>query len=52
MPRADGYTHNRKVRELRMRMGIPQPMYTRITPFVKPNSDRTGGGVAGLTFRF
>jgi MFS family permease len=42
--------HNRKLRELRMRMGMPQPMYTKITPYV--NKSRDGGGVAGLSFRF
>jgi hypothetical protein len=44
--------HNRKVRELRMRMGIPQPLYGRVMPYIKPSHDRNGGGTAGLTFRF
>ena len=41
--------HNRRVRDLRMRMG--QPMYSgRIEPFI--HKARDGGGVAGLTLRF
>jgi hypothetical protein len=43
--------HNRKVRELRMRMGMPMPLYGRLAPFVAPTRD-SGGGVAGLTLRF
>lgn len=43
--------HNARVRELRMRLGIPQPMYTKITPYVVPSRDG-GGGTAGLSFRF
>jgi len=42
--------HNRKVRELRMRLGIPQPMYTRVTPYLSKSRD--GGGTAGVSFRF
>lgn len=42
--------HNAKVRELRMRLGMPMPMYTRLAPYV--NTTRDGGGVAGVTFRF
>jgi hypothetical protein len=43
--------HNRKVRQLRARLGMPVPMYSGLTPFVAPvrNGD---GGTAGLTFRF
>lgn len=42
--------HNRRVRELRMRLGMPLPMYTKVTPYVAPTTN--GGGVAGLTLRF
>ncbi|MBS1118261.1 MAG: hypothetical protein H6Q90_489 [Deltaproteobacteria bacterium] len=43
--------HNQRVRELRMRLGMPQPQYgTRLTPYV--NKTRDGGGTAGLSFRF
>lgn len=43
-------SHNRRVRELHMRLGYPQPSYYSVAPFVAPT--RNGGGVAGLTFRF
>ncbi|HEU0033113.1 MAG TPA: hypothetical protein VFQ53_20915 [Kofleriaceae bacterium] len=42
--------HNRRVRELRMRLGMPQPLYTRMLPYV--NKTRDGGGVAGLSLSF
>jgi hypothetical protein len=43
--------HNRKVRELRMRLGMPMPMYTqRVVPYVNRTND--GGGTAGVVFRF
>ena len=43
--------HNRKVRELKMRLGIPQPMYTKhVVPYV--NKTRDGGGTAGIAFHF
>ncbi len=43
--------HNRRVRDLRMRLGGPQPMYTRqLTPYL--NKTRDGGGTAGVSFRF
>ncbi len=43
--------HNQKLRELRMRLGIPQPMYThRIVPYV--NRTRDSGATAGVVFRF
>lgn len=42
--------HNRRVRELRMRLGMPQPMYTRIVPYVSKSRD--GGGHAGVSIRF
>jgi hypothetical protein len=43
--------HNARVRDLRMRLGIPQPMYgKRITPYM--NKSRDGGGVAGLQISF
>lgn len=41
--------HNRKVRELRMRLGMP-PMAQRLMPYV--NKTRDGGGVAGISLRF
>lgn len=43
--------HNRRVRELRMRLGIPQPMFTKkVMPYV--NTNREGGGSAGFVIRF
>jgi hypothetical protein len=44
--------HNRKVRELRMRLGMPGPYYVqqRVLPYVQKTRD--GGGTAGLVFRF
>ena len=43
--------HNRKVRQLRARLGMPVPMYSGLTPFVAPV--RSGdGGTAGFTLRF
>jgi hypothetical protein len=33
-----------------MRLGMPMPMYTRITPYVSPTRD--GGTVAGFSLRF
>ncbi len=43
--------HNRKVRELRMRLGMPMPMYTqRVVPYV--NRTRDSGATAGLVFHF
>lgn len=42
--------HNQKVRELRMRLGMPMPMYTRVVPYVNRSGD--GGGTAGVVFRF
>lgn len=41
-------SHNARVRELRMRVGAPQPYYG---PYFAPPKDGTGG-VAGLTIRF
>ncbi len=44
-------SHNRRVRQLRARLGLPVPMYSSLTPFVAPV--RGGdGGTAGLTLRF
>jgi hypothetical protein len=43
-------SHNRKLREIHMRLGYPQPGYYSVAPFVAPTHG--GGGVAGLTFRF
>lgn len=43
--------HNRKVRDLKMRLGIPVPMYTQhVVPYV--NKTRDGGGTAGIAFHF
>lgn len=42
-------SHNARVREVRMKAGMPMPMYS-IAPFVAPARD--GGGVAGMTLRF
>jgi hypothetical protein len=44
--------HNARVRELRMRLGLPLPMASRVQPYVAPTMSRDGGGTAGLTFRF
>ena len=44
-------SHNRKVRMLRARLGMPVPMYT-MTPYVAPARGNDGGGTAGVTFRF
>lgn len=44
--------HNARVRELRMRLGLPPPMYTRVQPHVAPSMSRDGGAAAGLTLRF
>jgi hypothetical protein len=43
-------THNRKLRALHMRLGMQQPMYTRLSPYLGPTRD--GGGVAGVSLRF
>jgi TM2 domain-containing membrane protein YozV len=43
--------HNRRVRELRMRVGYGgYPGYYGMTPYVTPTAD--GGGTAGLSLRF
>jgi hypothetical protein len=44
-------SHNRKVRMLRARLGMPVPMYTMM-PYVAPARGSDGGGTAGVTFRF
>lgn len=45
--------HNARVRELRLRLGMPPPMYSRrLAPYVAPTMSRDGGGTAGLTLRF
>lgn len=43
-------SHNRKVRDLHMRLGYPPSGYYSVAPFVAPTRD--GGGVAGFTLRF
>jgi hypothetical protein len=42
--------HNRKLRNLHMRMGYPVPMYSKVTPYL--GRPRDGGTVAGFTVRF
>ena len=43
--------HNRKVTQLRYRLGMPVPRYTQLTPYVVPS--RAGdGAVAGFSLRF
>jgi hypothetical protein len=43
--------HNARVRNIKMRLGMPVPMYVeKVVPYV--NKARDGGGTAGLTFRF
>ena len=44
--------HNAQLFELRTRLGMPTPMYARITPYVAPNAAGEGGGTAGLSLRF
>jgi hypothetical protein len=44
--------HNRKLRALRMRLGMPVPMYSRVTPYVTRPKGDGGGAVGGLAFRF
>jgi len=44
--------HNARLTQLRVRLGLPQPLYTRITPYIAPSRDRDGGGVAGISLRF
>lgn len=44
--------HNRKLRALRMRLGLPVPMYSRVMPYVTSPKGDGGGAVAGLTLRF
>jgi hypothetical protein len=43
--------HNRQLRDLQMRLGMPVPMYARLRPFVAPTPDG-GGGMAGVALRF
>jgi hypothetical protein len=45
-------SHNRRVKELRMRLGMPVPMYSRVMPYVTSPKGDTGGAVAGLSLRF
>jgi hypothetical protein len=49
--------HNRKVRDIRRRVGIPVMEARRVVPYMAPvmapaHGGGGGGGVAGLTFRF
>jgi hypothetical protein len=43
--------HNRKLRALHMRLGMPVPMYTRMSPYLAPARDGDGA-VGGLSLRF
>ena len=43
--------HNRRLRDLHMRLGMPVPMYTRLSPYVAPPRDGDGA-VAGLSLTF
>lgn len=43
--------HNARVRNIKMRLGMPVPMYVeKVTPYV--NKTRDNGGTVGLRFRF
>ncbi len=44
--------HNRKVRALKQRVGLPMHASQRVLPYVAPARDGGGGGTAGLTLRF
>ena len=43
--------HNRRVDEVRMKVGLPL-RYGSLSPYIAPNRDRDGGGIAGVSFRF
>jgi len=43
--------HNRELLELRTRLGMPTPMYTRARPYLGPTPDGAGG-MAGVSLRF
>lgn len=43
-------THNRKLRDLEIRLGRRAPLYTRMTPYLAPAHD--SGAVAGVSLRF
>jgi hypothetical protein len=43
--------HNRRVRELRMRLGYPPPAYGGLQPYVVPSAGGDGA-VGGVTLRF
>ena len=45
--------HNARLRELRMRLGMPPASFAhRLRPYVAPSLSRDGGATAGLTLRF
>ncbi|HSR97298.1 MAG TPA: hypothetical protein VLM79_09625 [Kofleriaceae bacterium] len=45
--------HNARVRQLRMRLGMPPTSFARrLRPYIAPPLSRDGGGTAGLTLRF
>lgn len=44
--------HNRKVRALKQRVGLPMHASQRVLPYVAPAQGGGGGGTAGLTLRF
>jgi hypothetical protein len=43
--------HNRELTELRTRLGMPVPMYSRARPYIAPTPDGSGG-MAGVALRF
>jgi hypothetical protein len=45
-------SHNRKVRALKQRVGLPMHASQRVLPYVAPARGGDGGGTAGLTLRF
>jgi hypothetical protein len=44
--------HNRRVRDLRMRLGMPVPAYATVSPYLTAPKGDTSGAVGGVTFRF
>ena len=44
--------HNRRLLQLRARLGMPTPMYARVRPYVAPSPSGEGGGTAGISLRF
>ncbi len=44
--------HNARLRELRQRLGIPQPVEYGLAPYIAPSTSGAGGAVGGLSLRF